>query len=196
MKNIPNILTITRIAVVPIIVFLFVFNIPDYLDISFVLFILASITDFFDGYLARIFSAQSDFGKIFDPIADKLLITSILILLVHEGLIVDFDIVAVIIIISRELIISDMRNNSVSIKHPNRKNSIISVSYTGKIKTFVQFCSIIFLLENNRVFFACSIGIIFLWISTLFSISSLIGYFKKFFKNNNNNEETEEIENS
>lgn len=182
MKRIPNILTITRIAVIPIIVLLFIFSIPDYLDISFILFICASITDFFDGYLARIFSAQSHFGKILDPIADKLLISSILILLINEGLIVDLHVIAVIIIISRELIISDMRNSPKSIKNTNTENSIISVSYTAKVKTFVQFFAIIFLLENHRIFFAYKLGIICLWVSTLFSISSLIGYFKKFFQ--------------
>ena len=136
MRSIPNILTISRIVAIPIIVV--TFQIPDPLGvwITFSIFIAAAFTDFFDGWLARKLNQTSAFGQAFDPIADKLLVASILILLQSDSRISIF---AVIAIISRELLIAGLREYlSGKLKIP--------VSLLAKWKTAIQFLGLSILI--------------------------------------------------
>ena len=107
--KIPNILTIGRIIIVPI--FVFSFFLPGlYGDlIPFILFVIASFSDFLDGLLARLFKEESKLGELLDPIADKILVCSALILLVADGTIKNFEVIAAVIILTREILISGLR---------------------------------------------------------------------------------------
>ena len=107
--KIPNILTIGRIIIVPI--FVLAFFIPGFFGdlIPFFLFVLASFTDYLDGLLARIFKEESKLGELLDPIADKILVAAALILLVMNGTIKNYEVIAAIIILTREILISGLR---------------------------------------------------------------------------------------
>ena len=165
--KIPNILTIGRIIIVPI--FVATFFLPGFFGdlIPFFLFILASFTDYLDGLLARLFKEESKLGELLDPIADKILVSTALVLLVMNGTIKNFEVIAAIIIITREIIISGLREflAKVSISMP--------VSGLAKVKSFIQMFSIAILLTgdfgnkliNFQDYNAQTIGIILLWLS-------------------------------
>ena len=131
--KIPNILTIGRIIIVPI--FVITFFIPGLFGdlIPFFLFVLASFTDYLDGLLARLFKEESKLGELLDPIADKILISTALILLVMNGTIKNFEVIAAIIILTREILISGLREFLAKgkIKLP--------VSNLAKLKTVFNF---------------------------------------------------------
>tara|TARA_B100001989_G_C24538437_1_gene465969 strand:- start:638 stop:1219 length:582 start_codon:yes stop_codon:yes gene_type:complete len=165
--KIPNILTIGRIIIVPI--FVATFFLPGFFGdlIPFFLFILASFTDYLDGLLARLFKEESKLGELLDPIADKILVSTALVLLIMNGTIKNFEVIAAIIIITREIIISGLREflAKVSISMP--------VSGLAKVKSFIQMFSIAILLTgdfgnkliNFQDYNAQTIGIILLWLS-------------------------------
>ena len=103
--KIPNILTIGRIILVPI--FIFTFYLPGALGdwIPFFIFVLASFTDFLDGLLARLYKEESRLGELLDPIADKIIVASALVLLIMDQTIIDHAVIAAIIILIREILI-------------------------------------------------------------------------------------------
>lgn len=143
-KKIPNILTLFRIILIPILILSFYFfgRITN-LIVAF-LFMLASITDYFDGYLARYYKVQSNFGKCFDPIADKLLVSVALIMLVNfsnQNILV---LIPSIIIICREILVSGMREFLASIKVS------VPVTRLSKWKTAIQMMAITALLLASK----------------------------------------------
>ena len=107
--KIPNYLTIGRIIIVPI--FVFTFYLPGFYGdlLPFALFIIASFTDFLDGLLARMFKEESKLGELLDPIADKIIVATALILLVMNETIKNYEVIAAIIILTREILISGLR---------------------------------------------------------------------------------------
>ena len=109
LKKIPNILTIGRIIIVPF--FVLAFYLPGfYGDLTaLILFIVASFTDFLDGMLARMLGEESKLGELLDPIADKIIVATALILLVMDGTIRHYEVIAAIIILTREILISGLR---------------------------------------------------------------------------------------
>ena len=179
--KIPNILTIGRIILVPL--FVFAFYLPGLLGdlIPFFIFILASFTDFLDGLLARLFKEESKLGELLDPIADKIIIASALILLVMNNTINNYEVVAAIIILTREILISGLREflAKVQVSMP--------VSSLAKFKTFLQMLSIAILLTgesgNKLINFgdynAHTIGIILLWIAAFLTIYTGYDYVRK-----------------
>ena len=179
--KIPNILTIGRIIIVPI--FVFSFFIPGIVGdlVPFFLFILASFTDYLDGLLARVFKEESKLGELLDPIADKILVSTALVLLIMNGTIKNFEVIAAIIIITREIIISGLREFLA-------KGSI-SMPVTGlaKVKAFIQMFSISILLLgdfgnkiiNFQDYNAQTIGIILLWVSAAFTLYTGYDYLVK-----------------
>jgi CDP-diacylglycerol--glycerol-3-phosphate 3-phosphatidyltransferase len=138
--KVPNLLTVLRIILIPIIIYSFytVSQIPNI--IVAVLFMLASITDFFDGYLARYYKVQSNFGKCLDPIADKLLVAVSLIMLVNFSDQNLFILIPSIVIICREILVSGLREFLATI------NVGLPVSRLGKWKTGIQMMAITALL--------------------------------------------------
>ena len=179
--KIPNILTIGRIIIVPI--FVLTFFLPGFFGdlIPFFLFVLASFTDYLDGLLARIFKEESKLGELLDPIADKILVSTALLLLIMNEAIKNFEVIAAIIIITREILISGLREflAKVSVNMP--------VSGLAKLKTFIQMLSIAILLtgeSGNKIinfedYNAQTVGIILLWLSAFLTLYTGYDYLRK-----------------
>jgi cardiolipin synthase len=169
--KIPNILTIGRIIIVPI--FVLTFFIPGFFGdlIPFFLFVLASFTDYLDGLLARLFKEESKLGELLDPIADKIM----------NGTIKNYEVIAAIIILTREILISGLREFLAKGK--------VSMQVTGlsKLKTFLQMLSIAILLTgesgskliNFQDYNAQTIGIILLWLSAFLTLYTGYDYVRK-----------------
>ena len=179
--KIPNILTIGRIIIVPI--FVLTFFIPGFFGdlIPFFLFALASFTDYLDGLLARMFKEESKLGELLDPIADKILVAAALILLVMNGTIKNYEVIAAIIILTREILISGLREFLA-------KGSItMQVTSLSKLKTFIQMLSIAILLtgeSGNKIinfqdYNAQTVGIIHLWFSAFLTLYTGYDYLRK-----------------
>ena len=179
--KIPNILTIGRIIIVPF--FVISFFLPGFYGeiIPFLLFILASFTDFLDGLLARLYKEESKLGELLDPIADKIIVSAALILLVMNRTIQNYEVIAAIIILTREILISGLREflAEVQVKIP--------VSSLAKGKTFIQMFSIAILLTGetgNKIinfedYNAQTVGIILLWLSAFLTLYTGYDYVRK-----------------
>ncbi len=165
-QKLPNLLTISRVLAMPIIIFSFYIESQYTCWITISIFLFACITDFFDGYLARVWDVQSEFGKLFDPIADKLIVTSTIIMLIYKQKIDDFTIIPSIIIVCREILVSGLREYS-TIRIP--------VSKIGKFKTFFQMIAVIMLIINNYSAIKY-IGSMCLWIAAITAIWSCYNY--------------------
>ena len=181
LKKIPNILTIGRIIIVPF--FVLAFYLPGcYGDLTaLILFVVASFTDFLDGMLARMMGEESKLGELLDPIADKIIVATALILLVMDGTIRNYEVIAAIIILTREILISGLREFLAKgkIKLP--------VSSLAKLKTVLQMVSIALLLSgdtgnkiiNFQDYNAQTIGIILLWLSAALTLFTGYDYMRK-----------------
>lgn len=176
MKAIPNILTLLRIALIPVLlVVLYIGNIYGYW-ISAVLFAIACITDYFDGFFARYFNAHSKFGMILDPIADKLLVSSTLMMLVYFE---RAPIIPAILILCREITVSGLR------EYLSEFRVSIPVSRLGKIKTGLQFVAILVLIlgeESLHIPFINLFGEIMLWVTAMLTIFTGYAYFQESMK--------------
>ena len=181
LKKIPNILTIGRIIIVPF--FVIAFFLPGFYGdiIALILFIVASFTDFLDGMLARMMEQESKLGELLDPIADKIIVAAALILLVMNGTIKNYEVIAAIIILTREILVSGLREFLAKgrIKLP--------VSNLSKLKTVLQMVSIGLLLSgetgnkiiNFQDYNAQTIGIILLWLSAFLTLYTGYDYLRK-----------------
>ena len=179
--KIPNILTIGRIILVPF--FIGTFYLPGAMGdwMPFFIFVLASFTDFLDGLLARLYKEESKLGELLDPVADKIIIASALVLLIMDDTIKDYEVIAAIIILIREILISGLREflAKVQVKMP--------VTNLAKFKTFIQMFSIAILLTgesgnqliNYQDYNTQSIGIVLLWLSAFLTIYTGYDYVKK-----------------
>ena len=181
LKIIPNLLTIGRILIVPF--FVLAFYLPGfYGDLTaLILFIIASFTDFLDGMLARLLGQESKLGELLDPIADKIIVATALILLVMDGTIRNYEVIAAIIILTREILISGLREFLA-------KGKIrLPVSNLSKLKTVLQMLSIGLLLSGetgNKIiniynYNAQTIGITFLWLSAVLTLFTGYNYIRK-----------------
>ena len=181
LKKIPNILTIGRIILVPF--FVLAFYLPGfYGDLTaFALFVIASFTDFLDGMLARMLGEESKLGELLDPIADKIIVATALILLVMDGTIRNYEVIAAIIILTREILISGLREFLA------RGQIKLPVSNLAKLKTFLQMVAISLLLTgetgnkilNFQNYNAQTIGIILLWLSAFLTLYTGYEYIRK-----------------
>ena len=181
LKKIPNILTIGRIIIVPF--FVLAFYLPGfYGDLTaLILFIIASFTDFLDGMLARMLGEESNLGELLDPIADKIIIAAALILLVMDGTIRHYEVIAAIIILTREILISGLREFLAKGKVK------LPVSNLAKLKTFLQMISIGLLLSgetgnkiiNFQDYNAQTIGIFLLWLTAFLTLFTGYDYMRK-----------------
>ena len=181
LKKIPNILTIGRIIIVPF--FVLAFYLPGfYGDLTaFALFVIASFTDFLDGMLARMLGEESKLGELLDPIADKIIVATALILLVMSGTIRHYEVIAAIIILTREILISGLREFLA------RGQIKLPVTNLAKLKTFLQMLAIALLLTgetgnkilNFQNYNAQTIGIILLWLSAFLTLYTGYEYLRK-----------------
>jgi cardiolipin synthase (CMP-forming) len=166
-KQLPNILTYSRIAVIPALVAVFLFvqgELSHWLCAA--LFMFASITDFFDGYLARAWHAHSNLGKFLDPIADKLLVATALMLLVSEH---RADILPALAILCREILVSGLREFLADLRIS------VPVSNLAKYKTAAQMLAIFLLLLGSPsagayLGTAYALGSIFLWVAAALTL--------------------------
>ena len=169
--NLPNKLTTLRVIMIPFFVVFMLADMGrtgDYIALA--LFCLASLTDFFDGYLARKNHLVTNFGKFMDPLADKLLVGSAAICLIEMGRIPAW---VVVILISREFIISGFRLVAAE------KGVTIAASYWGKVKTVVQMImSILLIIHFEHPVFRI-INPIFIYAAVLLTIISLVDYIYK-----------------
>ena len=180
--KIPNILTIGRIIIVPI--FVLSFYVPGIVGdlVPFFLFAVASFTDYLDGLLARLYKEESKLGELLDPIADKILVAAALVLLIMNGIIKNLEVIAAIIILTREILISGLREFLAE-----RKELNLPVSSLSKFKTFIQMFSIAILLTGetgNKIisfqdYNAQTIGIILLWIAAFLTLYTGYDYLRK-----------------
>ncbi|KDB19696.1 CDP-diacylglycerol--glycerol-3-phosphate 3-phosphatidyltransferase [Wolbachia endosymbiont of Glossina morsitans morsitans] len=168
-KNVPNLLTISRALAIPAIILSFYIENKYASLITISIFIFACITDFFDGYLARAWKVQSKFGKLFDPIADKLIVVSTIIMLIYKQKINDFTIVPSIIIICREILVSGLREFLIA------TNVSLPVSKAGKIKTFLQMVAVVALIMNDYYMIQYT-GAICLWVAAIITMWSGYNY--------------------
>ena len=179
--QIPNILTIGRLIIVPI--FVVSFFLPGIVGdlVPFFLFVIASFTAYLDGFLARLYKEESKFGELLDPIADKILVASALILLVMNGIIKNYEVIAAIIILTREILISGLREFMA------KREVSVPVSNLAKFKTFIQMFSIALLLTgetgnkiiNFQDYNAQIIGIILLWLAAILTLYTGYDYLVK-----------------
>jgi len=172
--NIPNILTLFRIALIPVLVIVFYW--PEFENQHVVLasiFFIGGMTDWFDGYLARVLNQQSEFGAFLDPVADKLSVSIALVLIVsaHPGA---FVAIPAAVIIGREITISALREWMANIGHNNE----VKVSLVGKFKTAGQLWAIGFMLYEQPIgwFSPLQFGYLLLYISAALTLWSMVTY--------------------
>ncbi|MBO6638306.1 MAG: CDP-diacylglycerol--glycerol-3-phosphate 3-phosphatidyltransferase [Roseitalea sp.] len=179
--SVPNLLTYARIVAVPLMVLCFFAE--GSLQASdtarwwaLAIFVIASITDYLDGYLARKWQQGSAIGKMLDPIADKLLVSVALLLLAAEGTIAGWSLWAAIIILCREILVSGLREYLAAVKVS------VPVSQLAKWKTTMQLIAIGFLLAgpagDKIVPLVSEIGLVLLWVSALITLYTGWDYFR------------------
>lgn len=167
-EKLPNYLTMLRIFVIPLIVLAFYIpNTTVSAALAFVLFLIAGISDFFDGYIARKFDCASKFGELMDPIADKLVVITVLVILSASG---DADFIPVLIIILREILVSGYREFIYA------NQGEMPVTKLAKWKTTMQFVAVTLLLFYPVVGAAeiQNIGQILLWLAAV--LTFITGY--------------------
>ena len=177
--NLANILTLCRILVIPIIVAFIYLKSPFYGWMAFILFCLASITDYFDGYIARIRNEVSNLGTFLDPIADKLLVASVILILTSKEVIADWETIPALIILLREIAVSGLREYLAKIKVS------VPVSQIAKIKTSMQLVALAFLILSESgitIIPIISIGKIALWIAGTLTLYTGYDYLKSGLK--------------
>lgn len=185
--NTPNVLTLLRIALIPL--FVVAYYIPAHWanELAAGLFILAGITDWLDGYLARRLNQFSPFGAFLDPVADKLMIAAALVMLVADprvyGSVLDGRVFAivVVVILGREIAVSALREWMAEVG----KRSRVAVSYIGKLKTMSQMFAIGFLIWRESVWNlpVLRIGEVLLYLAAGLTLWSMLVYLKAAWPN-------------
>ena len=187
--NLPNKLTVIRICLVPIILLISIFpyaqfniDVPvlevGHVSVSFVnlimlaLFLIASFTDFLDGFIARKYNLITTFGKFADPIADKLLVTSMFILFASKGII---PVVPVILMVARDTIVDMCRMLA------STNGVVVAAGFMGKLKTVLQMITISVILMSNLPFelYRIPFADVMLWFTTCVSVASGLDYFNQ-----------------
>ena len=144
--NWPNSLTLLRVALIPILVLVFFSDLELLFELASLIFIVAALTDWLDGYLARRLDQTTSFGAFLDPVADKLMVTVAIILLIHQQQSSLFT-VAGCIIVAREILVSALREWMSEIG----QRTSVRVSWLGKLKTTVQMTAMIVLLALDPI---------------------------------------------
>lgn len=174
LTTLPNILTILRILLIPIFVIIFYLPFSWAHFMTGVVFALASFTDWLDGYLARKWGQTSPFGAFLDPVADKLAVSTALLLLVgHKDL--DFITLPAIVIVGREIVISALREWMAEVG----KRTSMAVSFVGKFKTTIQMVALGLLLAfSPETSWLGFIGFVLLYLAAILTIWSMVVYLK------------------
>lgn len=168
--SLPNLLTISRILVIPVIFLSIYIHTAMWSMLAAVLFIIASITDYFDGYLARSRNETSAFGRLLDPIADKLLVASALIVILADNMVHPVNYIPVIIILCRELLVSGLREFLAEM-HVG-----MPVTRLAKWKTGFQMTALSMILVGYMFH---NLGVVLLWIAAVLTFVTGYQYFQK-----------------
>jgi CDP-diacylglycerol--glycerol-3-phosphate 3-phosphatidyltransferase len=173
--TIPNVLTLLRIILIPVLVLVFYSPLHWSYQISAAIFGLAALTDWLDGYLARRLKQLSVFGAFLDPVADKLMVTVALVLLVQDNPSPLFAVPAAIIV-GREIAISALREWMSEIGERTK----VAVSIIGKIKTTIQMVAILLLLYKFPLgaFPSHEVGVILLYVAAILTLWSMLVYLR------------------
>ena len=173
MYNLPNMLTISRIVVIPVIFLAIYIHTITWSLLTAVLFIIAAITDYFDGYLARSRNETSALGRLLDPIADKLLVVSALLIIVANGMVNKISYIPVVLILCREVLVSGLREFLAEVKVG------MPVTRLAKWKTAFQMTALsLILLGRASNVFAVS-GEVLLWVAGVLTFITGYQYFEK-----------------
>jgi cardiolipin synthase (CMP-forming) len=174
--NLPNILTYGRIIAVPAVAGLLMWGDDTSRWVALFVYILAAVTDFFDGYLARTWQQQSALGRMLDPIADKVLVSVVLLVLAADGILFGGHIWAAIIILAREVLVSGLREFLGELRVS------VPVTKIAKWKTTAQLLAIGFLIAgptgDKIIPHTTQLGIVFLWIAAALTLYTGYDYFR------------------
>lgn len=173
--NLPNLLTFLRILLIPAVVGAFFIHGKLGMTLAFSFFVLASVTDFFDGYLARQLHQQSKLGQFMDPVADKLLVAAALMMLVDSDRIFGLNVLPAIVILCREILVSGLREFLAGLKVS------VPVSRLAKWKTTVQLVAISALLWGDAApvwLPAADVGMWGLWIAAILTLYTGYDYLR------------------
>jgi CDP-diacylglycerol--glycerol-3-phosphate 3-phosphatidyltransferase len=173
MLNLPNLLTVFRILLVPILVVVLLTEFEGKAFVGLGLFLLAALTDFLDGFLARRFRQVTRVGKLLDPAADKILTSAAFISLVGLGLV---DAWMVVVIVAREFAVSTLRSLAAS------QNQVIAATWSGKLKTVLQVIAISLLIVSDQLGELQHLAPASLWAALLVTLYSGIEYFIRFWR--------------
>jgi len=173
MLNLPNLLTLSRIVAIPLVVACFWLDRGWAQWFSAGLFALACITDWFDGYFARRYHQISRFGRFLDPIADKLLVAAALVMLVKNGTLADINVLAALIILAREILVSGLREFLAEL------NVSVPVSQLAKWKTGAQMSAITFLLLGDAAPPVIGqVGLALIWVAAVLTLVTGYDYLR------------------
>lgn len=175
MLTLPNILTFSRILIIPLLVATFYLSHPLGNWLALALFLLAGLTDFLDGYAARALNQQSNLGRFLDPIADKLLVATAIIMMVAFGRITGLAVLAAVVILCREILVSGLREFLAELQVR------VPVTRLAKWKTAFQIISLCFLLLGTAAPWnipAPEIGVISLWIAAVLTLYTGYDYLR------------------
>jgi CDP-diacylglycerol---glycerol-3-phosphate 3-phosphatidyltransferase len=177
--TIPNLLTLLRIALIPLLIVVYFSSIPYAMPIAAVIFGVAGLTDLLDGYLARKLNKASAFGAFLDPVADKLIVACALVIVVYRHPTMHV-LIPALIIIGREITVSALREWMAELGNRGK----VSVSYLGKIKTTAQIIAILFLLWYQPLFGISTYetGLWLLDIAAVLTVVSMIDYLMAVFR--------------
>jgi len=175
MNSIPTLITWGRIALIPVFVICFFLPVSWSNEATVIIFLLAAVTDWLDGYLARVLNQSSKFGAFLDPVADKLMVGVALVLIVQANP-SPWIAIAAAVIIGREIAVSSLREWMAEIG----ERASVAVSAVGKIKTTVQMLSILMLLyhEPFKAFSAYETGMVLLYVAAFLTLWSMALYLK------------------
>ncbi len=177
LTSLPNILTYGRIAAVPVLAaLLFFYDGPTARWAAVAIFVIACLTDWLDGYLARIWQQQSNLGRMLDPIADKLLVGATLLMLVYTRAIDGWSIWAALIILSREILVSGLREFLAEL------NVKVHVTQLAKWKTALQFIALALILAGPAadpyILNVTNAGLFLLWLAAILTLFTGYDYLK------------------
>lgn len=185
--NLPNILTLTRIILIPVFVLLFYLPVGWSHVATAAIFALAGATDWLDGWVARRYNLTTALGAFLDPVADKLMVAVALILLVEDHANLWLSIPA-LVIVSREIVISALREWMAEIGNRTK----VAVSWVGKVKTTAQMLAILLLLANpaDLTRLAVLLGYLLLYVAVALTLWSMIEYLRAAWPSLNENEKS------
>ena len=173
--NLPNKLTIARMCMVPLFMIALMFNTDSSRILATVIFALASLTDMLDGQIARKYNMVTNFGKLMDPLADKVLTAAAMICLVELG---DLAAWIAIVIIFREYLITGLRSVAAS------ENIVVAANIWGKVKTVCQMFALMFLMLKPQIVALCgvNIGLWLMYAAVILTVYSGLDYVLKINK--------------